>query len=107
VSIFVKYELEHFYYGQVVRNGKPEGELRLLAASPGIKAEQLSEAIQRALVPPLSGSWAVVRGKGIPFIMAQSQLGKAGQSMLHFVLLPVDVLKALGGNLKALMSTKR
>jgi hypothetical protein len=103
------YVLEHFYYGQFVRDGKPEGELRLLASSAGVQPEQVAEAVQQALVPPLvgspNGSWALVRGKKIiPFIMVQSQLGSAGQSVLHFVLMPVDVLRAMGGNLKAMMS---
>ncbi len=103
------YVLEHFYYGQFVRDGKPEGELRLLAQSSGVQAEQVAEAVQQALVPPLvespTGSWALVRGKKtIPFIIVQSQLGAAGQSVLHFVLMPVDVLRAMGGNLKAMMS---
>jgi len=103
------YVLEHFYYGQFVRDGKPEGELRLLAQSAGVTPEQVAEAVQQALVPPLvespTGSWALVRGKKtIPFIMVQSQLGEAGQSVLHFVLMPVDVLRAMGGNLKAMMS---
>ncbi len=103
------YVLEHFYYGQFVRDGRPEGELRLLASSSGVQPEQVAEAVQQGLIPPLvespTGSWALVRGKKtIPFIMVQSQLGDAGQSVLHFVLMPVDVLRAMGGNLKAMMS---
>lgn len=97
------FNLEHFYFGQLVRSGKPEDELRVLAATPGIKAEMGAEVAKQALIPPIKGvpdgSWALVRGKKTPFILAQSQLGDAGQSIVHFILMPPEVLRALGGNL--------
>ena len=102
------YPLEHFYYGQFVRNGKPEGELRVLATSPGIKPESAADIAKQALLPPLKdapeGAWAIVRGRDVPFIMTQAQFGSAGQSMLHYILLPSDVLRTLGGNLDALLA---
>jgi hypothetical protein len=104
----VSYQLEHFYYGQFARDGKPEGSLRVLAASAGLKMDSAAEIARQALLPPLRGAptaaWAVVRGRHVPFIMAQSQLGTAGQSMLHYILLPSDVLRSLGGNLDALLT---
>lgn len=103
----VSYELEHFYYGQLVHNGKPDGDLRLLASSSGVRADMAAEVVKQALIPPLKnvpdGSWALIRGKKIPFIMAQSQVGNAGQTMAHFVLMPTDMLRALGGNLDVMM----
>ena len=100
------YALEHFYYGQLFYQGKPQGELRLLASSPGVKPEHVTEAMQEARVPPMpgasTGSWALVRGQTIPFLMVQAQIGSRGQAMRHIVLVPVDVLRSLGGNLKAL-----
>ena len=61
----INFVLEHFYYGQFVRDGRPEGELRLLASSAGVQPEQVAEAVQQALIPPLvespTGSWALVR----------------------------------------------
>ncbi|MEO8607272.1 MAG: hypothetical protein ABI690_05290 [Chloroflexota bacterium] len=103
----VNYALEHFYYGQLVKNGSPESELQLLAKSPGVRGDEIAEAINVALLPPLAGSpagsWALVRGrKAVAFAVVQSSLGLAGQSMLHYVLTPPDVLRAMGGNLKAL-----
>lgn len=102
------YVLEHFYYGQFVRDDQPYGDLRLLAASPGIKSEQVAEAVRLALLPPLPGAargaWALVRGRqAVPFVLVQSQLGAAGQSMLHFIIAQPDMLRAVGGNLRALM----
>lgn len=100
------YALEHFYYGQLFYQGKPQGELRLLASSPGVRQEHVSEAMQEARVPPMpnvsTGSWALVRGKSIPFLMAQAQIGSRGQAMRHVILIPIDVLRSLGGNLNVL-----
>ncbi len=100
------FNLEHFYFGQLIRAGKPEGELRVLAATPGIKDEMGAEVAKQALIPPVKGvpdgSWALVRGKKMPFILAQSQLGEAGQSIVHFILTPPEVLRVLGGNLAVL-----
>lgn len=104
----VDYALEHFYYGQLARDGQPEGELRLLASSAGVKPEQVGEAVKQALLPPLAGSpvgaWALVRGRqNVPFVLVQSTQGEAGQSMLHYIIAPPEMLRAVGGNLKALM----
>ncbi len=100
------YALEHFYYGQLFYQGKPQGELRLLASSPGVQTAHVSEAAQDAAIPPMpgaaTGSWALVRGQSTPFLLVQAQIGSRGQAMRHIVLTPVDVLRSLGGNLKAL-----
>lgn len=102
----VNYTLEHFYYGQV-ESGK--GELQLLASSPGVEPEQIAEVVKHALVPPLVGSptasWALVRGKKtLQFVLVQSQATAAGQATLHFILMPSDTLRSIGGNLTAMMS---
>ncbi len=100
------FALEHFYYGQFVRGGKPDGELRLLASSAGIRQDQIIDLVRPAVVPPIPGapmaSWAVARGKTVPFIFCQAQLNESGGAMLHFVVLPVDLLRPLSGNLELL-----
>ncbi len=100
------YLLEHFYYGQLVRDGKPESTMRVLTASRGVKHEDIVPVVKHALLPPLVGSsngaWSIVRAPN-GFVMVQAQLGSAGQTMLHCVFLPADVLRAAAGNLKALM----
>lgn len=89
-----------------MRQGKPEGEPRLLAHSAGIKQELADELAAQNPLPPLDGvpdgAWAIVRGKSVPFIMLQAQRGAGGQSMLHCVVVQSDVLRALGGNLDVL-----
>jgi len=100
----VEYVLEHFYYGQL----NAQGELRLLAASPGVKTGHVSEAMHEARLPQLNGTpkgaLALVRGKTIPFILVQAMPTSSSQALRHFVLLPVDVMRSLGGNLSALLT---
>ncbi len=101
----VNYALEHFYYGQLT--GQKPGELQLLAASPGVQPEQIAEAVTQALLPPLVGSptasWALVRGKkALQFALVQSQANTAGHTTLHYIIAPLEVLRHVGGNLKAL-----
>lgn len=100
------YTLEHFYHGQVTSGGRGQGELRLLAASAEISADLVNEAISAARVPPDAGStlgaWALVRGSPTPFFLVQSILSSSGQPLRHFVVVPIEVLRVLGGNLSAL-----
>ena len=105
-----KFLLEHFYYGQLVHDGKPRGEPRLLAASAGVKPELAALAVERVTLPPLiradNGAWALVRGrhKSIPFLLVQAQQGSAGQLIAHYILAPPDTLRTVGGNLQALLA---
>jgi hypothetical protein len=105
VSVFA---LEHFYYGQSVANNKPDSRPRLLAASPNITPELAQAAVERATLPPLirstNKSWALVRGsRQLPFLLIQAQIGNAGEILSHYILLPSEVLRALGGNLRAML----
>lgn len=98
-----RYILKHFYYGQFVKDGKPVGDLRLLAQTSGISKAAIAETLQIATIPPIKGqgAWAVVRGKqDVPFVLVESAVGAAGQTVLHFILLPSELLRALGGNLR-------
>ena len=103
----VGYPLEHFYYGQIVRQGKAEGELRPLAATASVSSSDMTEIVRGALLPPLQsaplGAWGLVRGRDQMFVFVQSQYNKFGGVMLHHVLVPADVLRALGGNMRVLM----
>lgn len=100
----VNYALEHFYYGQLAGRS----DLQLLASSPGVHPDQIAEAIKLALIPPLAGtpngSWSLVRGKNaLTFVLAQSQINANGQTTLHYIITPPDVLRSVGGNLKMLL----
>jgi hypothetical protein len=97
-----RYPLEHFYYGQTNRDSQP----RLLAASQGVPPELAAAAVERAAPSPLPdpGTWALVRGnRQLPFLLVHSRLGISGQTIAHYILMPSDVLRAMGGNLRALL----
>jgi hypothetical protein len=100
------FQLQHFYHGQVVIAGKPQGELQVLAASEGITPAHVADAMQEARIPPMpdrpDGAWGLLRGKVAPFYLVQAQALSGGQALRHVILMPVDVLRALGGNLTAL-----
>lgn len=93
-----KYALEHFYYTQ------SKEVSRLLAKSSGVPDDLVNAAVKQVPLPPLPGfaSWAITRGKQIPALLVQSQSTGAGQSVLHFVVMPPEVLRAIGGNLHTL-----
>lgn len=81
----------------------------MLAMSSGVTPQIAQQAVERVTVPPLAqspyGSWALVRGRhrSFPFLLVQTHVGRAGQTMSHYIFVSSDVLKAFGGNLKALM----
>jgi DNA-binding transcriptional ArsR family regulator len=102
------FSLEHFYYGQAVVDGKPSGEAQVLATSPGIDDALAQHAVDRLDLPPLirakNASWAFVRGRSrqAPFLMVQAQQGAQGQYLSHYIIIPMDTARVLGGNLDAM-----
>lgn len=103
----VGYPLEHFYYGQLIQQNRPAGELRALAASPALTTSKMSEVVRSALLPPLNGvargSWALLRRSADEFTFVQSQVNRAGAVILHIVLIPADVIREQGGNIRGFM----
>ncbi|MFO7321648.1 MAG: hypothetical protein DIU68_007955 [Chloroflexota bacterium] len=101
------YLLEHFYYGQSVELGAPQKALKLLALSPGLQPGDLPDIVRAAPMPPMPsvplGAWGVVRVRPTHFVFVQSQLNRAGAAVMHYVILPADLLRGLGGNLRAIM----
>jgi hypothetical protein len=101
-----KYVLEHFYYGQLVHHSAPQGEARVLARSAGVSDDVVNAYLKHALLSPLEGvpegSWAIPRMRQAPSLMVQAQVGKFGQVMRHYVVMPAEVLRAMGGNLSAI-----
>jgi hypothetical protein len=102
------YMLEHFYRGQTVSAGAPDSDMRLLAGSKGIVPEMVAEAVQLAIIPPLSkqpmGALALVRSAKHGFYFTQSQMGAAGQFMTHVVIIPSEVVRGMSGNLRGLLA---
>jgi hypothetical protein len=101
-----KFSLEHFYTGRFL--DQPEAP-RVLARSSGVTRDTANAILERANLPPLpvnNGiSWALIRGtKQLPFIFVQAQVPHENIAVNHYILMPLEVLRTLGGNLKALQS---
>ncbi|TVR20498.1 MAG: hypothetical protein EA396_10540 [Anaerolineaceae bacterium] len=79
-----------------------------MAASQGISKEMVKQALERGRLPAFSvaptGAWAVLRGRSqqMPFLLTQTQQGTVGQIISHYIVLPADAMRAIGGNLNAL-----
>lgn len=103
-----KYALEHFYFGQRLgTDGKPDRQLRLLGTSAGIKPDLVRAAVERINLPPLTrdsrGAWGLFRGnRQLPFLLVHSQIGSEGGVISHYILIPSDVLRVVGGSVRAL-----
>ncbi|HEX2622130.1 MAG TPA: hypothetical protein VHL11_18360, partial [Phototrophicaceae bacterium] len=101
-----RFSLEHFYYGQTVSDNQPQGRAVLLASTGAITPEIAAAAVEHVTLPvgqrPV---WAIVRGnRQLPFLMVHTQRGTARQLMSHYILFPSDALRAIGGNLRFLMT---
>ncbi len=99
------FSLQHFYYGPVVRDTKADDKQRLLGASAGVSQEQIVAALKETRIPasrdPEFMSWAIVQGSKSPFIFVQAALVN-GVVQRHIILLPSEILRAYGGNLRDL-----
>ncbi|MBC8097815.1 MAG: hypothetical protein H7Y11_00095, partial [Armatimonadetes bacterium] len=102
-------QFEHFYYGQPAADYQAPQRTGLLAASAGITPELAAATVERVTLPlpPFTANhraWALVRGsRQQPFVMVQVQRSASGQSVAHYSLLPSDLLRTVGGNLRELL----
>jgi hypothetical protein len=101
--------IEHFYYGQLVHNGTPTGNERVLARSKGVSDEQVQLALQTSLLTPLENAprtaWGMIRGnKDVPYWLVHAQKGAQGQITRHYFVLTGDIPRGLQGNLKAYLA---
>lgn len=98
--------IEHFYYGQLVTGGRLGGDPRLLASSPGVRPDQVVEALQAARLPaPPDGSgsaFGLMHGSSTPFFLVQAAKTAGPHAVRHVLIVPPDALRALAGNLKPL-----
>ncbi len=98
------FSLDHFYTGHFI--DQPEAP-RVLSRSANVTNETASAVMDRSSLPPLQAgngiSWALIRGtKQLPFIFAQAQVIQETIAVSHYILMPLDILRTLGGKLKVL-----
>ena len=101
------FSVEHFYYGQLVTGGRLIGDPRLLAASPGVRPEQVVEAMQTARLPAPPGdaasAFGLMHGSSTPFFLVQAAATAGQHAARHVLIVSPDALRALAGNLRTLM----
>jgi hypothetical protein len=98
--------LEHFYYGQLIHDGAPKDNYRVLARSKGITEQQVKFITETIKISPVNSNspinWGIVRGnKTIPYILAQAQYATSDSLLHHYVLVPSELTRLLSGNIKA------
>ncbi len=98
------FSLDHFYTGHFI--DQPEAP-RVLSRSSNVTTEIATAVLERSNLPPLTvgdgTSWALIRGtKQLPFIFVQAQIIQETIAVSHYILLPLDILRTLGGKLKVL-----
>lgn len=95
---------DQFHYGQLVHQGKPKGDARILAQTGGIDEKLINAALEMAVIPPLERTtgiaWGIIRlGRGQPLVLTRAEVGEAGQLTRQYVFIPSEVIRALAGNL--------
>ncbi|MBN1200991.1 MAG: hypothetical protein JXJ20_03960 [Anaerolineae bacterium] len=105
------FQLERLYYGTLA---DPESRVPaapdLIASTPNITPAQVTECLRVAqLRPPghdeitddMPGSLALFQGRSTNFVLAKAQHNDAGYPQVLYIMLPVNVLRWLGGNVLA------
>lgn len=101
------FEIEHFYFGNLILNGAPVGSPGILASTPGITLPQVQECLKYARISPppldqasndLPSSIGLFRGETLEYIFLKSQRTKEGHPQLHYQIVPGIALRWLGGN---------
>ncbi|MBN1681427.1 MAG: hypothetical protein JW966_14190 [Anaerolineae bacterium] len=108
------FQLERFYYGLLVDRGQRSLEKpNIIAHTPNITPIHAAECVQTArLVPPLPeettddmpGALGLFRGQTTDFVLAKAQHNDAGLPQILYILVPVAVLRWLGGNVMTFRS---
>lgn len=100
------FQLDRLYAGS---NDGPGGSVDVVARTPGVSPDQLTECRRLAnLMPPppaqrtddMPGSLGLFRGESSDYILAKAQQGTSGAPQYQFVLMPAAPLRLLGGNIR-------
>lgn len=104
------FQLERFYFGNlIIDDARTSSTTGVVARTPDISPEQVNECVRLAqLRPPLvaeiaddmPGALGLFRGssKTSDFILAKAQPNTQGIPQVLYILMPVSVLRQLGGN---------
>jgi len=101
------FQLDRLYFGTLVGSADPPG---VIAHTPNLTPAQVAECLRLAPLAPLApaddmpGALGLFRGDTIDFILTKSQFNDANLPQVLYILVPLAVLRALGGNVLSFRS---
>lgn len=104
------FQLDRLYFGSLVGSANPPG---VIARTPNLTPDQVTECLRLAPLAPLAshectdempGALGLFRGDSIDFIITKAQFNDANLPQVLYILAPLAVLRALGGNVLSFRS---
>jgi hypothetical protein len=101
------FQIERFYFGNLIQGGQPAGKPMVIARSAQVTAEQVQACLKLARVKPpephqttadMPSVLALLHGQNGDHIMVKSQRTPEGYPQLLYLLLPDLAMRWLGGN---------
>lgn len=108
------FEIERFYFGNLIIEGQPVGSPGIIASSPGVGLPQVQECLKVARIAPppfdqtsskMPSAMGLFKGDTIEYIFLKSQRTAEGHPQLLYMILPGMALRWLGGNYSFLAQT--
>ncbi|MCU0475017.1 MAG: hypothetical protein MUC99_02695 [Anaerolineae bacterium] len=101
------YPLEHFYVSQTPKIGEAKFEQAVVAMSPNVTPDLIERLTTRYGLQRngIVQSFTLLRDtQPGRFFAVHIQRGAGGQPVAHYIILPSDILRAMQGNLRALVA---
>lgn len=104
-----RFQLQRYYFGLL--QGEPDTKPAILARTPDIRAEHVTEALRVGRLEPPSvrseampASMGLFRGDAVDYILTIAQINEAGTPQLLYIPLETALIRQLGGNLMPFMA---
>jgi hypothetical protein len=101
------FQIERFYFGNLIQDGQPVGKPMVVAHSPGITAPIAQHCLRLMRVrppdlnltrPDMPSTLAMLRGGELGYVMVKSQRTAEGYPQLMYIIIPDMAMRWLGGN---------
>lgn len=103
------FQLQRYYFGLL--QGQADAKPAILARTPDIRAEHVTEALRVGRLEPPSvvseampASMGLFRGDSVDYILTIAQINEAGNPQLLYIPLEMALIRQLGGNLNPFMA---
>lgn len=101
------FQIERFYFGNLIQEGQPVGKPMVIAHSSGITAPLVQHCLRLMRVKPpelnlttadMPSTLALLRGGEVGYVMVKSQRTVEGFPQLMYIVIPDMAMRWLGGN---------